>query len=161
MGSFDFLPERLIDVEIALSKMYHHFSASFPESADFWNQMASEEEEHSRWVGESLEMLKKGPIRAGKTAPTGQAVDTVIKHVDSICAKCARGEISILNAYAHAYDLENSLLEKKFFSLVGSQLPPYGEVGSKLFQATQAHRQRIGEALKRIKSGKKGPAFPA
>ena len=161
ISCFEPLLEKLMENEIAMSRLYHLFSVSFPEAADFWKQMSREEEEHSKWIGEGLDMLRKGQIRRGTTTLTSQAVDIVIKHVDSICEKCRRGEIPILSAYTTAYDLENSLLEKKFFSVFALDLPPHKEVRDKLFHATQAHRERIGEALNTIRSREKVPAVPA
>ncbi len=160
-NSFEFLLEKLMETEIAMSKLYHHFSVRFPGAADFWKQMSGEEEEHSEWIGEALEMLRKGEMRRGSATLTSQAADTLIKHVDSICKRCSKGEISILSAYAIAYDLENSLLEKKFFSVFALDLPPHKEVRDKLVLATQAHRKRIGEALNMIRSKEKVPAVPA
>ena len=160
INSFELLLEKLMESEIALSRLYHHFSVCFPEAAYFWKQLAGEEEEHSKWMGEGLEMLRKGQIRRGTTTLTSQAVDIVIKHVDSVCEKCRRGEISILSAYAIAYDLENSLLEKNFFSVFALDVPPHKEVRDKLLHATQAHRKRIGEALNTIRSGENVSAVP-
>jgi len=144
-----------------MSRLYHLFSMRFPEAADFWGQMSGEEEEHSDWIGEALEMLRNGEIRIGITTLTSQAADIVIKHVDSICEKCGRGEISILSAYATAYDLENSLLEKKFFSVFALDFPPHKEIRDKLVRATQGHRKRIAEALNTIRSREKVHGVPA
>ena len=147
--------------EIKISELYQNFSMNFPEAADFWNQMSREEEEHSNWIREAMEMFKRGQIKRGTTTLTSQAIDIAMKHVDSLGEKCRRGEISMLGAYANAYDLENSLLEKKFFSVFALDLPAQKEIGDKLLRATQAHRERLGEALSRIKARKKVPAVPA
>ena len=155
LSPFEFLLKKLMETEIAMSRLYHHFSVRFPEAADFWKQMSRDEVEHSKWIGEALEMLRTGEMSRGITTLTSQAADMVIKHVDSICAKARGGEISLLSAYATAYDLENSLLEKKFFSALDLDLPPYKEVRDKLVRATQAHRKKIGEALSAIRSREK------
>jgi hypothetical protein len=52
--SFDFLLERLMETEIAMSRLYDHFSVRFPKAADFWKRMVGEEEEHFKWIGDAL-----------------------------------------------------------------------------------------------------------
>ena len=152
MNSFESLLEKLVEMEMAMGGLYHLFSERFPEAAVFWQEMSTEEEEHSKWIEETLDVFRKGQVKRGTTTLTSQAADIVIKHVSSLGEKCKRREISIVSAYASAYDLENSLLEKNFFRVFNLDLPPHKEVGDKLFHATQAHRKRIGEALNTIRS---------
>ncbi len=137
--------------EKAISKLYHEFSKCFVEDRDFWAQLSKEEQEHAIWIKKLLEYVKKGDVKRGTTTLKTQAVETVTRYIDSICEKCMRGEISKVNAYTIALDLENSLLEKKFFSVFLLDVPAHKEVHDGLIRETEKHRGKISTALNKIK----------
>ncbi len=152
--SYDLLVEKLIENENAIGRLYHQFSLTFVEENQFWSQLSQEEQKHSKWIKDLLEYVKKGEVKRGTTTLKIQAVETAIKYVDSVCEKCRNGKISKLNAYAIAYDLENSLLEKKFFSMFLLDVPIHKEVHDRLIYETEKHRKWVGDALNAMKSSK-------
>lgn len=71
--------------------------------------------------------------------------------------KCKKGEISRENAYNLAFDIENSLIEKKFFYVFEFDCTPFRKVRDELIEETGKHRKMIGEALHSLKPEKKKP----
>ncbi len=151
MHFFDLLIEKLMANEIAVGRLYYEFSVCFIEDNDFWLQLSKEEQKHSIWIKELLELVRNGEVKRGTTNLKTQAVETAIKYVDSVREKCRMSKISRLNAYAIAFDLENSLLEKNFFSVFSLDSPAFKEVHDALIRETEKHRKTIGEALNTIK----------
>jgi hypothetical protein len=151
-SSLDQILERLKENELAVSRLYSQFSQSFAEDADFWSELSQQERQHAGWIERLREMAHRQEIRTGNTVVSPQAVDHAITYADAVCEKCRRGELTRLSAYAIAYEIENSLVEKRFFSLFASAPSPYEEILNQLFRETEGHRQKIGEALKRTRS---------
>jgi len=140
--------------ETAISRLYRQFAETFPEDADFWNTISQEELMHASWIEKLRDVAREGEIGSGPTTIRVTAIDNSIKYIDSLAGKCRRGEIQRVNAYALAYDIENSLLEKKFLSVFAFGSGTYKSLSDKLIDETKQHIEKIGETLKAIRSEK-------
>jgi hypothetical protein len=151
-SSLDRVLEKLKENEIAVSRLYAQFSQSFAEDADFWNQLSQQERQHAGWIERLREMLDSQDLRAATTVVNPQVVDSAIAYADTVREKSWRGDLTRLSAYAIALEIENSLIEKSFFSLFVPASSPYEEILKQLLLDTEGHRQKIGEALEAIRS---------
>lgn len=150
---FDELIEKLMANETAISRLYRQFAETFPHDADFWNSISQEELMHASWIEKLRDLVQEGEIGQGTTTIRGTAIESSIKYIDSLTEKCRRGEIERVNAFALAYDIENSLLEKKFLSVFAFGSGTYKSLSEKLENETKQHIEKISEALASIKSG--------
>ncbi|HPR50834.1 MAG TPA: hypothetical protein PLU81_03555 [Deltaproteobacteria bacterium] len=151
--SFDQLIEKLMANETAISGLYRQFAETFPQDADFWKSISQEELMHASWIEKLRDVEQKGEIGQGTTTIRVTAIESSIKYIDSLTEKCRRGEIERVNAFALAYDIENSLLEKKFLSVFAFGSGTYKGLSDKLVDETKQHIEKISAALASIKSG--------
>ncbi|MBN1141460.1 MAG: hypothetical protein JXB25_06675 [Deltaproteobacteria bacterium] len=135
--------------EIAISRLYHQYALSFPEDAGFWNEMSVQEVSHGQDIDQLRDLAGQGKILAGKTTLRAQAVQTNIRYINALIEDCGQGKLPRKKAYALALDLENALLEKKFFDIFDfTRTGPYTDIRAKLVAETQLHRERIAAKLK-------------
>ena len=159
--SLDQLLEKLSENEIAIGRLYRQFSETFTEDAEFWKQMSVQEQAHSEWIGQLREFVRVERIGTGLNRLHCQAISTSIHYINSVMEKCRQGEIAKLKAYAIAYDIENSLLEKKFITAYELGSASSREIQSKLIRETENHRKKIGGALAEIRRKKLKNKVPA
>jgi len=147
----DEVAEALIENELAVARLYEQFAETFGEDAEFWQGLATEEHKHARWIAEARDLTRTGPVDPAAPPVRLQAVEHMIQYVESIGGRCRKGELTRVNAYALARDLENSLLESRIFGLFVPAREQLRALQERLVHDTSAHRQRIGEALDRIR----------
>jgi hypothetical protein len=150
--SLENLLEKLMENEMELGRLYHLFAEIFPVDSEFWMQISREEQVHADWLLKLQGMAQKEDLRKGSSTLTLQAIDTALTYMRSVSEKCKNGELSRKSAFAIALDIENSLLEKQFFTVVDLSSPPYQEVQKALIRETQEHRKKIVSALNAFKT---------
>jgi len=149
----DEVADALIENELAVARLYEQFAQTFEEDAGFWQGLAKEEHQHARWIGEARDLARTRPVESATPPIRLQAVEHMIQYVESIGERCRKGELTRLNAYALARDVENSLLESRIFGLFVPARDQLRALQERLVRDTSAHRQRISEALDRIRKG--------
>jgi hypothetical protein len=154
--SFEFLLKKLMENETAVGDLYAQFSVTFPSDSVFWNDLSLQEQEHARWIGQLRDLARKDHIKT-RDAIYIKAVETSIKYIKFMLEKCKKGGMSRENAFTLAFDIENSLIEKKFFEVFGFENTPFRIVLDELIEETGKHRKKIGEALHSLKTEKKKP----
>ncbi len=148
------LVNRLMENERAMVRLYEQFGETFPEDEKFWNEISREELLHFNWLKQLGDFVDKEKIGIRPTSLRSQAVSTSISYLNSLIEKCRKGELTREKAYALAYDIENSLLEKNFFSVFEFASTPYRKIQNEMARETRDHRDKIGEALKKIQDAK-------
>jgi hypothetical protein len=148
------LINRLMENEMAISRLYEQFGKTFSEDEKFWNEISREELLHFNWLKQLGDFVGKEKIGTRPTSLRSQAVSTSITYINSLIETCRKEELPREKAYAAAYDVENSLLEKNFFSVFEFASTPYRKIQSEMTRQTRDHRDRIGEALKKIREAK-------
>jgi hypothetical protein len=148
------LVNRLMENEMAIGRLYEQFGETFSEDEKFWKEISREELLHFNWLKQLGDFVKKEKIGTRPTSLRSQPVSTSINYINSLIEKCRKGELTREKAYALAYDIENSLLEKHFFSIFEFASTPYRKIQSEMSRETRDHRDKIGEALKKIRDAK-------
>jgi hypothetical protein len=140
--------EKLVQNEAGIGQLYELFAAAFPEDAPLWSALGEEEKQHAEWIRRAVEAMPADTRQRPVPAIRSQAIGTMITYVASVAERCRRNELTRLNAFALARDIENSLLEGRL--LESLQVPAPG-VDKDLLEATAAHRRRIVEAMQRLR----------
>ena len=147
----DEVADALIENELAVARLYEQFAETFEEDAEFWQGLATEEHKHARWIGEARDLARTEPVEPAAPPVRLQAVEHMIQYVESIGERCRKGELTRVNAYALARDVENSLLESRIFGLFVPARDQLRALQERLVRDTSMHRQRIAEVLDRAR----------
>ena len=145
-GSPGFL-ETLIGHEAAVGRLYRVFSETFPDRAEFWQGLATEEEGHA----DRLRELGSDPIiddwLARESGLRPQAVRSSIAYVESQIERARGGGLGVLQALVIARDLESALIEEQFARMGRSLHVAASPVLAELAAETEAHRALLTAAL--------------
>lgn len=138
----------MMSYEILLRDLYELFSQKIPKEKDFWKRLSEEESKHAYWL-EVLEMnMQKENITLNDDNRFNFAlIKTSLDHVKESLDDFRQIEISFFDALSFASDIENSMIEKKFFEVFYGQSDDFDRVMKLLKEETEKHSQRIQEKL--------------
>ena len=103
-------------LEKSIGELYALFAEKFPDHAELWLHLSRDEEGHAEAVRKLYQASYEGQTVFLEGNMKAEAVQSVIDYVKDVHELALAGKIAILKALTVAYDLENSLLEKKFFT---------------------------------------------
>ncbi|MEA1940107.1 MAG: hypothetical protein U9N03_05535 [Candidatus Caldatribacteriota bacterium] len=143
--------ELLAEHERVISQLYKEYARKFPEQNDFWSKIADEEIEHASWIFKLRSQVEKGSLYFKEGRFKTEAIKTSLEYLKSQITEVQNKKISAKNALSVARDLENGLIEKKFFEIFESDCREIKQVLRDLAAATREHRNRIEKAWKEIR----------
>ncbi len=146
--------DRLMENEMAISRLYEQFGMTFPEDGNFWNEISREELLHFNWLKQLADFVAQEKIGTKPISLRPQNVVTSINHINSLREKSRNGELTREGAFTAAYNIENSLLEKGFFTVFEFASTPYRKIQNEMTRETRKHREKMEDALRRIKETK-------
>lgn len=145
--NFDVL-ELMMNYELILKDLYFLFSQKIPTEKDFWKKLSEEENKHAYWL-EVLGMnMKKENISLNEDNRFNLAlIKTSLDHVREATEDFNGMEVSLFDALSFASDVENSMIEKKFFEVFYGQSEEFDRVMKLLKEETIKHGKRIQDKL--------------
>jgi len=133
----------LIQQELLVAELYRFFSSLYPETRDFWNELAREEMEHATWVEYLQTKAQSSEVEFREDQLKTYTVDSFVKYLQDSIAKVKEKAPAQQAAFALAIGIENSLLVKKIFDRFHSTDKELGMLIRKLQDGLHEHRQRI------------------
>ena len=133
----------LIEHEKAISALYKEYERKCPEQKDFWLRISDEEIEHANWISTLYLQVEKGSLNFQEERFKIEAIKTSLEYIKDRISEAQNKEISAKNALSVARDLENGLLEKKYFEVFESDSKEIKIILRRLMVATREHRNKI------------------
>jgi hypothetical protein len=137
----------LIEQEEQMARLYLAYQNRLPDHRDFWGQLVVEENAHANVLIELSQTIDNHTVffdqRKFNAIGLKGSIDYIRKQIDIANA----GPVTALRALATAYDLETTLIEKEFFTVVMSDSVKIKTEFQTLQDHTHEHRQRIAIAL--------------
>lgn len=147
--------ELLAKQEELLGQLYREYSKKFLVYKKFWLNVSFEEINHAAWIRRFLKKAQEGMVFFNEQRFKIEAINTFSRYVMEQIDALKSNEVSDLNALAIAYDLENTLLENKFFEIFEEDSVEFKHLLLNLSYATKQHREKIKKALEEKKQAKK------
>ncbi len=147
---FEQLAAKLAEHEIALSEMYAQFARTFTVDAELWTALSRDEARHAVWIDEMRQSASARSVRAVDTTIRLQGVEVALTYARGLAERCRSGRMTRLQAHALARDVENGMLERKVFAVLGAASPEFANLQETLTRETAAHRDKISKALARF-----------
>ena len=136
--------------EILVSVLYKIYAEKFPEQKEFWSNISNDETVHAQWLNAYIGDVVKNKIYINKDRfSLGPAVDFsnfIQKHID----EAKNATIDLIKALAISYDLENSMLEHRYFEIYESDSVELKHVFENLRLATSKHAKSVRDMLDQI-----------
>lgn len=139
--------EMLARNEEAVSKLYKAYAEKFPNYESFWSRLAEEEIEHACWIRKLHSKIKEGSVYFNEGRFKIEAIQTSLDYLNDWLVKAQKEEISLINALSLAWDIENALMERKYFEIFEGDSVELKHVLTNLADSTKDHRDRVKRAL--------------
>ncbi len=143
---------RLVEHEDALATLYSLYAESCPADAEFWHALAADETTHAGWVLQLLKLVRAGDVAVEPGAISGAAVATSLAYVHDAIAACQAHGVSRIAALCVGRDLENSIIENRFYELFKLESESQQAVRRGLERETLRHRQAIEMRLRELET---------
>ena len=133
--------------ESMIGELYDMYAAMHPQSSSLWSALAKEERAHSTMLLALNKLLDNGHLfwNLGQFSNEAVAEELMIIHT-------ALDQARIINpseaeCIKTAIQIESSLLDSKFYSVVTSEAKDFAYVCQALIRATEKHLQKLKNKL--------------
>jgi len=133
--------------ELALGRLYRTYGETFPQHRDLWTRLSQEEQEHADWIDVLRLKVEEEPSGLVVDRFPAAAIEHSIDYVNRLIDRAHRGDLTAVNALANALDLENALIENRYFEVFASDSAEIKRTLSDLARSTQAHHEQVRRAL--------------
>ena len=135
--------------ESAIADLYRAYADHLAKYRDFFLGLAADEVLHARMVaGLAVDVWAgKVQVRAGRFS-----VESILSSLDFAKARVAeaeRGEVSLVEALSTAKNVEEGLIERRYFEIFEDDGPELMELLQRLAAETEGHRARVAAAWER------------
>ena len=154
MDNQDDIVELLANNEDLIAILYSTYAERILGFQEFWTNLAAEGKEHAAGIRALKDRLKDGKVFVNRSRFQEEAINVFSKYLNGRIAEAKKSELSQLNALSVAWDIENSVLEKKYFEVFATDSVEIRQLLSKLEAETARHGKIIREAW-----GKHQPGF--
>jgi len=141
--------ELMRSYELILKDLYEIFSEKISEEKEFWKKLSEEENKHAYWLEVLGANMRRENISLNEDNRFNvPLIKSSLKHVQEATEDFKNMEkIDSFDALNFAGDVENSMVEKKFFEVFYGQSEEFDRVMKLLKEETREHNQRIMQKL--------------
>lgn len=138
-------------LELALAALYQACGERFPEEKDFWTAIAQQEEVHAQVIERLAGVISAHPdqFRVGRQFKA-TAVRTIMSGIANYTDQVRRGQLPKQRAVFVARDIENSLLEASYGSIVSTDNVELRQAMDLIATDTLAHRNLFAAAAAKV-----------
>lgn len=145
--------EMMAEHEETIGKLYDSYAEKLPEYGHFWTTLADEERTHAAWIRELRKKAEDGSLEFDKGRFRIEAIQTSIRYIEDWTRQAQREQVTMLHALAIAADIENALIDRKFFEVYEPDSEDLKDVLKSLEEASREHRDRVTAMLTRVRQG--------
>ncbi len=140
------------ELELLMAEFYRVVGANWKDEAEFFERLQFEEIKHSKNIDTLIEIVSKNPgiFTVGRSF-SKIAVNTVSSGINESIQKVKEGIVNKEKMLFIARDLENSLIESRFFEIVRTDNLDYLNLIGNIATETKAHREFIENKIREIK----------
>ncbi len=140
----------LRQLEAAMARYYLSCSEAWEENSSFWMALAVEEERHEKIIEDLSQIVRLHPeqFEEGLTIESS-AIESFIASIQEKTSDVLGGKSSINQALSFALNMEESILEGRFFEAVRSEDTGFARLVEVLADDLARHRQQIIEEMEK------------
>ncbi len=131
--------ELLAEHETMIGRLYKEYAQKFLHWKDFWSKLSAEERGHANWILKLRSKIKGGSVYFKEDRFNKEAIKTSLKYLNNQLSQAQMQDISLIKALSIARDIENGLIEKKFFEIFEGDPIELKHVLLNLAAATREH----------------------
>jgi len=135
--------------ESVIADLYRAYADQLAECRDFFLGLAADEVGHARMIAGFADDVKAGKVQVDPGRFSSESVLSSLDFVRARVAEAKRGRISLLAALSTSKDLEDALIERRYFEMLEEDGPELTQLLSTLAEETETHRRKVAEAWER------------
>ncbi len=143
--------EALAQNEEKVSALYQAYAGKFPDRRDFWEGLAIDETAHASWIKGLFESIDNNTLFFDENRFSLQAIRTFTDYLEEKLRYTGQKDISFVEALSTALDIEDALIENKWFEFFETDSAKAKNYIQRLREALTVHRAKIAEALAGIR----------
>jgi len=134
--------------ESAIADLYEAYAGKFPQQVEFFRSLAAEEREHARSIVGFAEKVRTREARVNPDRFSSLEILTSLDNVHQQLREAERRrDIPLVEILSACADLEDSLLERRYFEILEGDGPELRQLLETLAGETEAHRDKVRQAL--------------
>lgn len=140
--------------ELAVAELYQTAAAAWPPDEALWNGLAATEKIHADNLERMIAQVQAKPLRFGIGRPFNVvALKTAQEGIRQSIGKIARGDFSRLQILIVARDIEQSLIEAQYGSIVKTNDLEFQKLLREIVDQSYGHRKVIQEQIDEARQG--------
>lgn len=147
------IAEKLIENELLISKLYSTCADKFPKMSDFWNGLAQEEIKHADTIKELLEQVDGRALKLNKKRFNIRPLEISMEHIKNVVGRLEIGELDLIGILSLAQDLEQSVLESKYYEIFEGSSREYSDKLKSVRNESRGHAMKIRVMKQKALSG--------
>lgn len=137
----------LIENEQLVFELYTQFAKRFPDQKDFWESIARDESKHIAFLKDTMNRN----LTFDEKVLSRNHVKNMISHIENLIVKAKRaGDFSPVDAVNEALNIENSMVEMKFFEPFRKIDGTIDALISTIEKDTRKHYEKLKELRNRL-----------
>lgn len=132
--------------EAAVADLYSAYAVRFPDSAHLFTTLAAAERDHARRIADFTGRVRASEVRINPGRFPRAAVLNSLEFIREQISEAQSSELTLVEALSVAHDLENGLIERRWFDVVEGDSPELRSLLQLLAKETQEHRVLLQEA---------------
>ena len=132
--------------EAAMGELYRLYAAKLPDSADLFQSLAAAERDHARSLTGLADEVKQGSVRIDPERFSAEAVLNSLDFIRERIAEANSSGVSLVEALSVALDLEEALIEKRYYEVVETDAAEVKRLLQRLCEETAAHLAQVRRA---------------
>ena len=131
--------------EETIGKLYQTYAQTQPELADLWNTLYSQEMEHRNWLINLADAVGTGKVHFNKDRFKIEPLHLALDYINKELSKAQNMTIPTKDSLNKAFQIEQSMIEKKFFEVFETDSVDLKHVLQNLANETKKHIEMIRE----------------
>lgn len=131
----------MADNEALASQLYAIYADRFPQRKALWQNLSTEEKNHEKWLREIELLTVSGDVFLNDKRFNREPITGLTKHIKDLINKAEN--VTDVEALSCALDLEQSLIERRYFEIIESDNPKIKKVLNDLELETENHKSML------------------
>jgi hypothetical protein len=132
--------------EKTIGRLYETYARRFPQDGEFWRLLAQEEDQHARWIDLLQRKVEDDPSATAVNRFPAAAIHYSLHYLDRLREQAQQPDLTPVGALSAALDIEQALLENKYFEAFTSDSAGIQQLLHLLTEGTRAHLEKVRTA---------------
>lgn len=160
VGSATQALDLLKEHEKVIARLYSAYAERFPQEREFWQGLSEEERLHAGWLESLQSDIANDPRGLIVNRYPQAAVEHSIRYINKLINHAVDPNLTRVKALSAAMDIENALLENRYFEVFASDNPAIQRTLECLDRGTRVHLQRVRQLWQDAAQSQKAMTHP-